>query len=50
MLDPEHAAATLQAQGGTIPGVAPGDATADHLDRIASLTTVVGAVYLVVYR
>ncbi|MBR0872826.1 preprotein translocase subunit SecY [Bradyrhizobium tropiciagri] len=47
VLDPEQAAATLQAHGGTIPGVAPGDATADHLDRIASLTTVVGAVYLV---
>ena len=47
VLDPEHAAATLQQQGGAIPGVAPGDATADHLDRIASLTTVVGAVYLV---
>ncbi|QOZ26567.1 preprotein translocase subunit SecY [Bradyrhizobium sp. CCBAU 51753] len=47
VLDPEHAAATLQKLGGTIPDVAPGDATADHLDRIASLTTVVGAVYLV---
>ncbi|WP_246801146.1 preprotein translocase subunit SecY [Bradyrhizobium genosp. L] len=47
VLDPEQAAETLQAQGGTIPGIAPGEATADHLDRIASLTTVVGAVYLV---
>ncbi|VIO76063.1 Protein translocase subunit SecY [Bradyrhizobium ivorense] len=47
VLDPEHAAAALQKLGGTIPDVAPGDATADHLDRIASLTTVVGAVYLV---
>ncbi|MEN3349723.1 MAG: preprotein translocase subunit SecY [Bradyrhizobium sp.] len=47
VLDPEKAAESLQEQGGAIPGVAPGDATADHLDRIASLTTVVGAVYLV---
>lgn len=47
VLDPEQAAETLQKQGGTIPGVAPGVATADHLDRIASLTTVAGAVYLV---
>ena len=48
VLDPERAAETLQEQGGTIQGVAPGEATADHLDRIASLTTVVGAVYLVI--
>ena len=47
VLDPEQAAETLKGQGGVIPGVAPGEATADHLDRIASLTTVVGAVYLV---
>lgn len=46
VLDPEQAAATLQEQGGAIPGVAPGEATADYLDRTVSLTTVVGAVYL----
>jgi len=48
VLDPEHAAETLQKQGGAIPGVAPGEPTADYLDRVASLTTTVGAVYLVV--
>ncbi|WP_249158275.1 preprotein translocase subunit SecY [Bradyrhizobium jicamae] len=47
VLDPEQAAETLQKQGGTIQGVAPGEATVEHLDRVASLTTVVGAVYLV---
>jgi len=47
VLDPEQAAEALQAQAAPIQGVAPGEATADHLDRIASLTTVVGAVYLV---
>jgi len=47
VLDPERAAETLQEQGGAIPGVAPGEATADHLDRVVSLTTVVGASYLV---
>lgn len=47
VLDPEHAAATLQKQGGAIPGVEPGEPTADYLDRVASLTTAVGAVYLV---
>jgi preprotein translocase subunit SecY len=48
VLDPEQAAATLQEQGGVIPGVAPGEATADHLDRTVSLTTVLGAAYLAV--
>jgi preprotein translocase subunit SecY len=47
VLDPEQAAETLQKQGGAIPGVAPGEPTADHLDRVVSLTTAVGAVYLV---
>jgi len=47
VLDPERAAETLQKQGATIPGVEPGEPTADHLDRVASLTTTVGAVYLV---
>lgn len=47
VLDPERAAETLQEQGGAIPGVAAGEATADHLDRVVSLTTVVGASYLV---
>jgi preprotein translocase subunit SecY len=48
VLDPERAAETLQKQGGTFPGVEPGEASADYLDRIVSLTTVVGAVYLVI--
>lgn len=30
-----------------IAGVEPGEPTADRLDRVVSLTTVVGAVYLV---
>jgi preprotein translocase subunit SecY len=47
VLDPEHAADSLGKQGGTIPGVAPGEATAEHLDRLVSLTTVNGALYLV---
>ena len=43
VLDPERAAETLQEQGGAIPGVAPGEPTADHLDRVVSLTTAIGA-------
>ena len=46
VLDPEQAADTLQEQGGAIPGVEPGEPTADYLDRAVSLTTVLGAVYL----
>ncbi len=46
VLDPEHAAESLGKRGGAIPGVKPGEATADYLDRVASLTTVIGAVYL----
>jgi preprotein translocase subunit SecY len=47
VLDPERAAATLREQGGAIPDVAPGEPTADYLDRVVTLTTVTGAVYLV---
>ena len=46
VLDPEQAATTLQEQGGAIAGVAPGEPTADYLDRTVSLTTVLGAAYL----
>lgn len=34
--------------GGTIQDVEPREATADYLGRVVSLTTVVGAVYLVI--
>jgi preprotein translocase subunit SecY len=47
VLDPERAAETLRERDGAIPDVAPGPPTADYLDRVVSLTTVVGAVYLV---
>ncbi|PJG52273.1 preprotein translocase subunit SecY [Bradyrhizobium forestalis] len=46
VVDPEHTAKSLAQHNGTISGVAPGEATADYLDRVVSLTTVVGAVYL----
>lgn len=46
--DAEHAAESLHKHGGTIPNVEPGEPTAVHLDRIISLMTVVGAVYLTV--
>jgi preprotein translocase subunit SecY len=48
VVDPERAAERLEKQRGQIPGVMPGESTADYLDRVVSLTTVVGAVYLTV--
>jgi preprotein translocase subunit SecY len=47
VLDPERAAETLKEQGGVIPGVFPGEPTADYLDRAVTLTTVIGAAWLV---
>ena len=47
VIDPEHAADSLQARGGAIPEIAPGEATADHLDRVVTFTTLIGAAYLV---
>ena len=47
VLDPERAANTLREQGAAIPDVAPGEPTADYLDHVVSLTTVIGAIYLV---
>jgi len=46
VLDPEHAADSLGKQGGVIPDVAPGEPSADYLDRAVSLTMIVGAAYL----
>jgi preprotein translocase subunit SecY len=46
VLDPEEAAEKLDAYGGAIPGIAPGEATAAHLDLVVSRTTILGAAYL----
>jgi len=46
VVDPEHAADSLNKHGGVVPGVEPGEPTAEHLDRIVSYTTCIGAVYL----
>jgi preprotein translocase subunit SecY len=48
VIDPERSAEQLHKQNGVIPGVEPGEATADYLDRVASLTMMIGAVYLTV--
>ena len=46
VIDPEHAADSLKKLGGVIPGIEPGEPTAEHLDRVVSYTTCVGAAYL----
>jgi preprotein translocase subunit SecY len=44
--DPDQMAARLAACGGALPGIAPGEATAAHLDSVISRTAVFGAAYL----
>jgi preprotein translocase subunit SecY len=44
--DPEYAADSLKKHGAAIPGIEPGEPTAEHLDRVVSGTTCMGAVYL----
>jgi preprotein translocase subunit SecY len=46
VLDPDAAAEKLKAYGGVVPGIAPGEATAAHLDYVVSRTVVLGAAYL----
>lgn len=46
VLDPLDAAEKLRRFGGVIPGVAPGEATAAHMDFVVSRTAALGAIYL----
>ncbi len=46
VVDPDHCAEQLKRYGGTVPGVEPGEATADLIDRVVSRATGYGAVYL----
>ena len=46
LIDPDAVAEKLKRWGGVIPGIDPGAATADHIDRVLSRTTILGAVYL----
>jgi preprotein translocase subunit SecY len=44
--DPEQMAQSLEARGGAIVDVAPGEPTAAHLDGVLSRTALTGAIYL----
>jgi preprotein translocase subunit SecY len=46
VVDPEHAADSLKKHGGVVTGIEPGEATAAHIDRVVSYTTLIGAAYL----
>lgn len=44
--EPDTMAKNLQRTGAFVPGVRPGDATAEHIGRIVARTTAAGAVFL----
>ncbi|MEM9332235.1 MAG: preprotein translocase subunit SecY [Pseudomonadota bacterium] len=47
VFNPKDTAENLKNQGGFIPGVRPGERTAEHIDFVLTRITVVGAIYLV---
>ena len=47
VFNPADTADNLKKHGGFIPGIRPGKNTSDHLDRVLTRLTVVGAIYLV---
>jgi preprotein translocase subunit SecY len=47
VFNPEETADNLKRQGGFIPGIRPGERTAQYLDYVLTRITVVGAAYLV---
>ena len=47
VFNPKETADNLKSQGGFIPGVRPGERTAEHIDYVLTRITVVGAIYLV---
>jgi preprotein translocase subunit SecY len=46
VLSPKKMGQDLERHRGVVPDVAPGQATVDHLDRVLTWTTLVGALYL----
>lgn len=48
VFNPQETADNLKKQGGFIPGIRPGERTADFIDQVLTRITVLGAAYLVV--
>jgi len=46
LVDPDEVAEMLKRQGGFIPGIPPGESTAEHIDYVITRTTMIGAIYL----
>ena len=47
VFNPEDTADNLKKQGGFIPGIRPGERTAEYIDYVLTRLTVVGSIYLV---
>ena len=47
VFNPKETADNLKNQGGFIPGIRPGERTAEHIDYVLTRITTVGAIYLV---
>lgn len=47
VFNPKDTADNLKKHGGFIPGIRPGDRTAEHIDYVLTRITLVGAIYLV---
>ena len=48
VLNPTETADNLKKHGGFIPGIRPGERTAEHIDYVLSRITVIGAAYLAI--
>jgi len=48
VFNPQETADNLKKQGGFIPGIRPGERTAEFIDQVLTRITVIGAAYLVV--
>jgi preprotein translocase subunit SecY len=48
VFNPAETADNLKKQGGFIPGIRPGERTAEFIDKVLSRITVLGAAYLVI--
>ncbi|MCT4656718.1 MAG: preprotein translocase subunit SecY [Cohaesibacter sp.] len=47
VFNPQETADNLKKHGGFIPGIRPGQRTAEHIDRILTRISVIGAIYIV---
>ena len=48
VFNPKDTADNLKRHGGFIPGIRPGERTAEYIDYVLTRITVVGAIYLVI--